>query len=65
MEEALSEGVVEGGEVGIKVGPCQREGRRGRGRGRGRGEERGLRLKEIIVGFLEVLFLCVDKFQSS
>ena len=63
MEEALSEGVVEGGEVGIKVGPCEREGRRGRGRGRG--EERGLRLKEIIVGFLEVLFLCVDKFQSS
>lgn len=51
--EFVSEGILEGGEVGVEVGPGEREGR----------EERGLGLK-LIEGLLQVLFLGVDLFQS-
>lgn len=51
--EFVSEGILDGGEVGFEVGPGEREGR----------EESGLGL-EVIEGLLQFLFLGVDLFQS-
>lgn len=53
--KAASEVVLEGGEVGIELGPGERD--------RG-GEERGVRLK-IIEGYFQVLFFGVYQFQGS
>lgn len=51
--EVVLEGGLEGGEVGIEVGPSEIE----------RGERRGVGLK-IFEGFFEILFLDFDEFQS-
>lgn len=53
--KSFREGVVQGGEVGVDVGPRRKE--------EGGREERGMGL-EIVVGFLQILFLGVHQLQS-
>lgn len=51
--KSFSERVLEGSEVSVEVGPCEREG----------GEDRRVGL-QLVEGLLEVLFLLVCAFQS-